>query len=709
MEIVVPVYNEAEQLARSITALRTYLDTSFPFVATITIADNASTDRTWPIATELASTMDGVGAVHLDQKGRGRALRAAWSKSTASVVAYMDVDLATGLDALLPLVAPLLSGHSDVAIGTRLGPGSHVVRGARREMISRAYNLLLRSALRSPCTDAQCGFKALRRDAAAEVLPLVEDDEWFFDTEVLVTAQRVGLRIHEVPVDWVDDTDSRVDVLHTALDDLRGVWRMLGRRPAPDGALHLRPSMRASLSELVVIDCDHRVRVDRQGSRRQAEPDCRRHDRPAATGAPGDTEIFADELLRSAGVGAVSTVAHAAAFAALEPSLGGYLANAVAIIGCSMGNTAAHRGMAGSPGIGLDRSRRMGTAPALTGVSLVFTTGALAVTRALGLRSLVPELCAVTVGNAGAAVVRFAILRNWVFRPQFGTHLATGSGPSARAPPGRFPRRRGGRRDRHATRQRRHHRRTDGGHDRSDHRASRCRRSTSHPAPYGWAPDRPVEEAGAGGPGNGAPATDPPTPAPPPGRLSRLVRGRPQDPAWVRPALVVLLVGTGFLYIWGLGRSGWANSFYSAAVQAGTKSWKAFFFGSFDASNFITVDKPPASLWVMEISARLFGVNCVEHPRAPGPGGRGHRRAPLRHRSPLVLTRGGPAGRGRPGPHPGGHADVPVQQSRRHAHARADRSGVRHRPGPRERAGPGGWCSPGRSSGSASSPRCSRP
>ncbi len=133
---------------------------------------------------------------------------------------------------------------------------------------------------------------------------------------------------------------------------------------------------------------------------------------------------------------------------------------------------------------------------------------------------------------------------------------------------------------------------------------------TSHPAPYGWAPDRPVEEAGAGGPGNGAPATDPPTPAPPSGRLSRLVRGRPQDPAWVRPALVVLLVGTGFLYIWGLGRSGWANSFYSAAVQAGTKSWKAFFFGSFDASNFITVDKPPASLWVMEISARLFGVNA---------------------------------------------------------------------------------------------------
>ncbi len=129
------------------------------------------------------------------------------------------------------------------------------------------------------------------------------------------------------------------------------------------------------------------------------------------------------------------------------------------------------------------------------------------------------------------------------------------------------------------------------------------------PAPYGWDTDRAAGDAGIAARGIGAPV-DPPTPAPPAGRWARLVRGRPQDPAWVRPALVVLLVGTGFLYIWGLGQSGWANSFYSAAVQAGTKSWKAFFFGSSDASNFITVDKPPASLWVMELSARLFGVNA---------------------------------------------------------------------------------------------------
>ena len=92
--------------------------------------------------------------------------------------------------------------------------------------------------------------------------------------------------------------------------------------------------------------------------------------------------------------------------------------------------------------------------------------------------------------------------------------------------------------------------------------------------------------------------------------MRRFVQGRPDDPRWVRPCLIALLAATAGLYLWALGASGWANTFYSAAVQAGTKSWKAFFFGSSDASNFITVDKPPAALWVMELSARMFGVNA---------------------------------------------------------------------------------------------------
>ena len=209
---------------------------SFPFSTVVTVVDNGSTDATALVAAGLAAELEGVRAVRLTEKGRGRALRAAWSTSTARVVAYTDVDLSTSLDALLPLVAPLLSGHSDVAIGTRLAPGARVVRGPKRELISRIYNLVLKTILGNGFSDAQCGFKAARTEVAQKLLPLVEDNAWFFDTEFLVLAERSGFRIHEVPVDWVDDPDSRVDIVQTARDDLRGVWPglCLGRgSPAP--------------------------------------------------------------------------------------------------------------------------------------------------------------------------------------------------------------------------------------------------------------------------------------------------------------------------------------------------------------------------------------------------------------------------------------------------------------------------------------------
>ncbi len=167
-----------------------------------------------------------MAAVHLDEKGRGRALKTVWLESDALVLAYMDVDLSTDLDALWPLLAPLMSGHSDLAIGTRLHRDSRVVRGPKRELVSRGYNLVLRTALGARFSDAQCGFKAIRADVAHELLPHVEDPTWFFDTELLVLAERCGLRIHEVPVDWFDDPDSRVDIVATARDDLAGVWRM---------------------------------------------------------------------------------------------------------------------------------------------------------------------------------------------------------------------------------------------------------------------------------------------------------------------------------------------------------------------------------------------------------------------------------------------------------------------------------------------------
>ncbi|MFD3583573.1 glycosyltransferase [Streptomyces sp. NPDC058683] len=238
LDLAVPVFNEEKDLEPSVRRLHAHLRDTFPYPFRITVADNASTDATPLIAARLAGEFPEVEWIRLAEKGRGRALRAAWTRSRATVLAYLDVDLSTGLAALLPLVAPLLSGHSDLAIGTRLAPGARVVRGPRREVVSRCYNVLLRCTLSVRFSDAQCGFKAVRRDAAERLLPLVRDSGWFFDTELLVAAERAGLRIHEVPVDWVDDPDSRVALLSTALADLRGIARVgwaLARGALPAG------------------------------------------------------------------------------------------------------------------------------------------------------------------------------------------------------------------------------------------------------------------------------------------------------------------------------------------------------------------------------------------------------------------------------------------------------------------------------------------
>jgi putative flippase GtrA len=247
VDVVIPVFDEERVLGLSVRRLHTFLTVSFPFSWRITIVDNASTDSTWSVATGLESELSGVRAVNLDRKGRGLALRRAWSESDADVVAYMDVDLSTDLDALLPLVAPLVSGHSDVAIGSRLAPWSHVARHPTREVISRSYNLILRTLLATRVRDAQCGFKAVRATVARRLLPAVEDDGWFFDTELLLLAERNGLRIHEVPVDWIDDVDSRVRVVSTAVGDLKGTARMALRFATGGGRIDLGAAGRAPL------------------------------------------------------------------------------------------------------------------------------------------------------------------------------------------------------------------------------------------------------------------------------------------------------------------------------------------------------------------------------------------------------------------------------------------------------------------------------
>ncbi len=398
VEIVVPVYNEAGGLVASIERLHAYLEDAFPFSFQITIADNASTDGTWALATALADRLPHVKAHHLDAKGRGRALRAAWSSSNATVLAYMDVDLSTDLAALLPLVAPLLTGHSDMAIGSRLSPSSRVVRGAKREVISRCYNLLLRTTLHAHFSDAQCGFKAIRADAARQLLPLVKDQDWFFDTELLVLAERTGLRIHEVPVDWIDDPDSRVDIWHTAIADLRGVAR-LGRALA---------SGQLPLADL--------------GAQLGRTP------HPAAVS--GVPVTLARQAVRFAAIGIASTLAYLVLFILLRNSMGAQAANLTALLITAVANTAANRRLTfGIRGPGR-RARSQLEGLVVFAIGLGLTSGSLALVHATTAdphRAL--EVSVLIAANLLATVVRFVLLRAWVFRPRRnGTGATSGTG-----------------------------------------------------------------------------------------------------------------------------------------------------------------------------------------------------------------------------------------------------------------------------------------
>jgi putative flippase GtrA len=381
VDIVVPVRNEERDLAPSVRRLVAYLRESFPFHARITVADNGSTDATWAIASRLARELPEVRAVHMELPGRGRALRDIWSQSEADVLAYMDVDLSTDLNALLPLVAPLMSGHSDLAIGTRLARGSRVIRGPRRELISRGYNLLLRTLMGTRFSDAQCGFKAIRRDQARALLPLTRDTGWFFDTELLVLAERAGLRIHEVPVDWIDDLDSRVDIIATAVADLRGMARL--------GAGFARGSIQVP-----------QLRGPAPGSGSSAGG------RPAR-----DLPL---QVARFTIIGVASTMAYVALFLLLRLAMPAQAANVVSLLLTAVASTAANRRLTFGISGRSNAARHQVKGLIAVGIGLALTSGSLAI---LGpaRASRLAEVAVLIAANLAATVLRFLLYRYWVF------------------------------------------------------------------------------------------------------------------------------------------------------------------------------------------------------------------------------------------------------------------------------------------------------
>jgi glycosyltransferase involved in cell wall biosynthesis len=230
VDVVIPGYNEEKDLPACIATLWDFLNEHLPYQWQIVIADNGSTDKTLAVAQALSLQYPHVTYVHIDLKGRGRALRKAWLESKADAVAYMDVDLSTKLTAFPPLIEALDEGYG-VAIGSRLIGGSKVRRGLKREITSRSYNLLIRLMFCPSFHDAQCGFKAVRRDAVQDIVPFIKDQAWFFDTELLLLAQKKGYHIKEVPVEWVDDMGTTVKLAKTAWEDVKGLFRVRFRPP----------------------------------------------------------------------------------------------------------------------------------------------------------------------------------------------------------------------------------------------------------------------------------------------------------------------------------------------------------------------------------------------------------------------------------------------------------------------------------------------
>jgi putative flippase GtrA len=383
LDVVIPVYNEQDDLDRCVRRLHRFLTETMHFAFCITIVDNASTDTTLALAKHLSHVLPEVRVIHLDRKGKGLAVKTGWSASQSPVLAYMDLDLSTDLAAVYPLVAPLLSGHSDLAIGSRLHRGARVVRGAKREFISRGYNGMLRTTMSARFSDATCGFKAIRAEVAAALLPHVKDETWFFDTELLVLAERSGLRIHEVPVDWVDDPDSSVPIATAVKEDLRGILRLTrsiarGQVPLQDFAAAL--------------------------GRDRPEP-----------GAPGVPPGMTAQLIRFCAVGVVSTVLYLLTFLGARDSAGAQTANAVALLLATVANTAMNRrftfGVVGRAGAGRHQLRGMLVfALMLSGTSAALRTAHLAGS------SRVVELALLVGVNLTATLLRFVLLRRWVFR-----------------------------------------------------------------------------------------------------------------------------------------------------------------------------------------------------------------------------------------------------------------------------------------------------
>jgi len=224
INITIPVYNEEKRMGDNVLKLYHYIKSSLKYPFEIIIADNGSTDNTPAIAKQLSYKYPEIKLLHIEQKGKGIAINTSWSRSKADILSFMDVDLSADLKHFQQLIDAILKDGYDITIGSRLITHKKVKRSLKREIISRCYSFLLKLAFFVKFHDAPCGFKAIKKEAADRLLPLINDAGWFFDSKLLIIGEKLGFKIKEIPIEWIDDPGSKVNIPGTAYEYLKAIF-----------------------------------------------------------------------------------------------------------------------------------------------------------------------------------------------------------------------------------------------------------------------------------------------------------------------------------------------------------------------------------------------------------------------------------------------------------------------------------------------------
>lgn len=234
VEFCLPIYNEEKIIEKNVLKIVNFCkEKNLPFNWRVIIVNNGSKDNSLAISQKLSADNKQIGYTTILEPGRGQALKKYWLTSNADVVAYMDADLAVSLNNIIDLINPFVNNEADLVIGSRMMPGATIKRSFIRELISQSCNILYRLIIGNNISDTQCGFKAIKTEVFKKIAPYIEDNKWFFDTEIISFTHHLGYKIKEVPVNWeenrYDERKSKVNLLKDSFIHLKNLLRLKKR------------------------------------------------------------------------------------------------------------------------------------------------------------------------------------------------------------------------------------------------------------------------------------------------------------------------------------------------------------------------------------------------------------------------------------------------------------------------------------------------